>query len=87
MIKLESIYQCDVIDLAEKNSHSPYPENSCLNSGRPISATIKLKDRKCLNMSCRILYITLKTIYMSYWFYWGGYIVPIASYLYPYNKN
>ena len=86
-IKLEPIYQCDVIDIADKNSLSPYPETSCLNIGRPTSATIKFKERKCFNMTCRILYITLKIIYMSYWFYWGGYIVPIASYMYPYSEN
>ena len=24
---------------------------------------------------------------MSYWFYWGGYIVPVASYVYPYGSK
>ena len=35
----------------------------------------------------RVIYLVLKISYMSVWFYWGGYIVPIASYIYPYAND
>ena len=38
-------------------------------------------------MSCRILYITLKILYMSVWFYWGGYTIIFLSYVAPYSAD
>ena len=49
---------------------------------RPVSSTIRFKDRSCLNKTLRALYLEEKTIYVAYWFYWAGYIVTIASYVY-----
>ena len=85
--KLEPIYKNEAVGMEESKSESPYTEKTCCSSERPILATTKFSDRKFLNKVIRILYLVLKISYMSIWFYWGGYIVPIASYVYPYDSD
>ena len=82
---LEPIYfhESEVDGQAAANSSSPYPEKTCCAGGRPTSAILRFSDRTFFSKFGRIIYLLLKISYMSYWFYWGGYIVPLASYAYP----
>ena len=73
--------------MAEAKSHSPYAEKTCCSADRPTSATIQFSDRNPLSKMVRVIYLVLKISYMSVWFYWGGYIVPMASYIYPYAND
>ena len=65
---------------------SPYRLKTCCNDGRPNSGIIKFRERNFWNKIGRVLYILLNMAYVSFWFYWGGFIVPFASYIYPYRQ-
>ena len=49
--------------------------------GRPTTAIMHFGKRSCLNATCRLLYIFLKVVYMSFIFYWGLYLVPQKPFL------
>ena len=85
--ELEPIYESESLDVAESKCQSPYAAKTCCSADRPISATIQFSDRNLLNKMIRLIYLVFKIIYMSVWFYWGGYIVPIASYIYPFEND
>ena len=84
--ELDPIYE-SAPGLSATKLSSPYVNKSCCNSERPTSAIIRLTDRNPWNMIGRILYLILKILYMSFWFYWGGFIVPYASYIHPYRAG
>ena len=79
---------------AKQQNGDPYnsdAKTSCLTScwslDRPATNVIQFKERNCFNKSNRVLYLILKIAYMSFWFYWGGYVVLFASYSYPYRNG